>query len=203
MNVGTRHSAALGLAELCDALGLVVSEERGTISVARNGRLARLDSPQELALAVENFLSEKFPAVESRQFSLQLVRKNWLAKAASVCSALALWYLFVPGSKIIEVSYQVPIAIERLPPNLQLEAIDPPMIHATFSAPRRTFYFFDPKKIRVRTDVTLAELGRRTFPVSEEDIRYPKELMLQDFSPKSFKLSVKAAPPGSEQPKQG
>src|SRR5262245_61499103 len=45
--VGTRHAAALGLAERCDALCIVVSEERGAISVARDGELRVLRGSEE------------------------------------------------------------------------------------------------------------------------------------------------------------
>jgi uncharacterized protein (TIGR00159 family) len=196
-HVGTRHSAALGLAELCDALCIVVSEERGKISIARNGRLRQLDGSQALGAAIERFLNERFPAKESRSLRLGLLRENWLAKAVSICLAIALWYLFVPGSKLVEVNYKVPITVENLPANLQIEAIDPPVVSATFSAPLRTFYLFDQKKIRVSADVAMAELGRRTFTLSDKDLRFPKELTLQEFSPTSVRISVKAAPPAS------
>jgi len=52
-DLGTRHRAAIGLTEECDAVAVIVSEERGEISLARHGRISRGLSTDELRKRLE------------------------------------------------------------------------------------------------------------------------------------------------------
>lgn len=62
-NLGTRHRAALGISEVSDAIIIVVSEENGSISLARDGRLVRNLDASMLRDSLHRLLSSKPPEV--------------------------------------------------------------------------------------------------------------------------------------------
>ncbi|HEX5604868.1 MAG TPA: diadenylate cyclase [Candidatus Binatia bacterium] len=190
-NVGTRHSAALGLTELSDALCIAVSEERGTISFARNGRLRQVDNIQELGLLLRRFLQEKYPSSERRTFSLALVRENWVVKLVTFSLAVGLWYVLIPGSSTVEVTYKLPVQVQNLPADYHVEEVMPSQVNATFTGPRRAFYFFDPGKLKVTVDLSATDTGRKVLRLTEQNVQHPQDLTLQQLDPQTLRVSVR------------
>ncbi len=190
-NVGTRHGAALGLAELSDALCIAVSEERGTISFARNGRLRQIDNIQELGLLLRRFLQEKYPSSERRTFSLALVRENWVVKLVTFSLAVGLWYVLIPGSSTVEVTYKLPVQVQNVPADYHVEEVMPAQVNATFTGPRRAFYFFDPSKLRVTVDLSTTETGRKVLRLTEQNVQHPQDLTLRELDPQTLRVSVR------------
>ena len=55
-SLGTRHRAAIGISEKCDALTIIVSEETGKISVTRNGGIEIGITPTDLKQMLEEHI---------------------------------------------------------------------------------------------------------------------------------------------------
>ena len=123
-----------------------------------------------------------------------MLRENWLEKGFSLVLVVGLWYALVPGSRVVDNHYSIPVTTVNLPSDLTLESIDPAEVEVTLSGPLRAFYLFDPSQLRVTVDTTLAQWGRRTFEITEQDVRYPKQLNLQGPEPSVVKISLKKKP---------
>lgn len=187
---GTRHAAALGLAECSDALCVVVSEERGTVSVAEGGRLRALRGPREVAEEVRGFLDRLAPARGERPSRMRRLLRQWREAALALPVAGLLWVLAVPGATEIEVDRQVPVSVNGIPTTYQLDGVEPASVQVTLSGRRRDIFLLRPDALEVRVDALLVELGRRTFALTPANVRHPEVVEVLAIEPDSVKISL-------------
>ncbi len=199
---GTRHAAALGLAERADALCIVVSEERGTVSVAVEGQLRTLRRPEDLTPELRRFLAE--PAAEARgPARRRRLRAVWRDAAVAIGIALGLWVVFVPGSTIGQATFEAPVEVDNMPEGWTIDTVEPGEVAVTLSGPRRSLYLASRGELAVQVDALLVQLGRRTFSIGPDSVRHPEGLSVVQIDPQAVKISVSRTPPNGAASTEG
>ncbi len=66
-DLGTRHRAAVGISEVSDSLTIVVSEETGTVSYAREGRIVRDVKEDELIAELKRIQNSGMEAMDEKE----------------------------------------------------------------------------------------------------------------------------------------
>jgi diadenylate cyclase len=190
---GTRHAAALGLAELSDALCLVVSEEHGTISVARKGDISTVADSAELVSVLESFYSEMAPA-NARTLWRDLFRSNYREKIAAFGVAVLLWSVLVYRSQTMQRSFDVPVSFNLLPAALAVTTCNPTNVVVTLAGQRKDFGFLKASDIKLSFDLLDARPGLRILPVTARDLNFPQGLELEDIEPRHVKIEISRKP---------
>jgi uncharacterized protein (TIGR00159 family) len=188
---GTRHAAALGLAERTDALCVIVSEERGTVSVARDGVLTVLGSPKELGAVLAEFTAAMALGTEPATARWRSAVRHWPYLLLSFGLSVTLWFVLILGSTVVESSLDIPVTVENLPAGYQVESVEPAEVTVSLSGPRRALYFRAPGQMSVKIDALLAQLGRRTFQVSPDDVQHPPNVAVLSVFPNTVRISLR------------
>ena len=193
---GTRHAAALGLSELTDALCLVVSEERGTISAARHGEWRLVPDADQLRQVLGEFYAEVAP-IERTRLVQDFIRKNSREKLIALGLAVGLWFVLVHESHIIYRSYNVPVQVPPLPAELTVGDIQPKIVRVTLSGLRRDFFLSGPTRLVVLVKPLTPVAGRQQVALADSDLAVPENLTLERIEPHqiSIQLDTKIATP--------
>ena len=194
---GTRHAAALGLAERSDALCLVVSEERGTIGIAARGQLEILKDPGDLLDRIQDHLQHTGTEVKTRRIEWSWLGRRLVEGLFSFALALGAWLVFVPGATLEEAVLQVPVAVENMPEGYVLEDFKPREVEVAVAGPRRAMFLASNADFQVVIDADLVRLGRRTFEVSAQSVRHATGLEVKSIKPDKVKLTVQKARGGA------
>ena len=186
---GTRHAAALGLAEQCDALVVVVSEERGTISVAEGEHITELASASELKERLTLFWHRHYGQGRGAREHQNLVLRLQTAALALLLSAV-LWLLLAYNPETAYRTFAVPVEFRNVPDDWALTEIEPVEVQVALSGAQQAFRSLDPAQLVMSFDMQEAEEGDSVFAVGESSLSLPEGLSLYNAEPDSVRVGV-------------
>jgi len=187
---GTRHHAAMGLAEKSDALTVVVSEERGRVSVFRDGKKYPVDDPLKLR---DRILAHW---KEIGSFAVELPEgKARLAVASQAVASLGLAMVFwstlvITQSEMLEKVMTVPVEYTASHSQLVLVGDKPSEARLHLAGAKSDLDAITPAQLRVKIDLSKAVAGQQTFFITGETVRLPRGVNILDASPSSISLTL-------------
>jgi uncharacterized protein (TIGR00159 family) len=184
---GTRHRAGLGVSEKSDAVAVIVSEERGTVSLAIGQDLVPIDTKDSLRQWLTNLLApeaEITPSKIKRGILLDLK-----AKAIVVALVLASWLvLTTKQGEIITVT--APLRLRNLPESLALQSSIPEDVDVQLKV--FSSLIPSPKQLDVVAELDLAKVreGVNQIAVRNEDFTVPIGVKISQIKPNVIKVVV-------------
>jgi uncharacterized protein (TIGR00159 family) len=186
---GTRHAAALGLADETDAFVLVISEERGTISVAEQGRLTEIDSLAELSTRLKAFWNRHYSEA-GRGADSWWSRGTLETAGMSIGFAGVVWLIFSYSADTISRTFEVPIEFRNLPAEWTLDSDTVPSALVTLNGSERAFGRLNSEEMVISFDLADPDLGQNVLTVTGEELALPSGLRLANVNPREIRVSA-------------
>jgi len=184
---GTRHRAALGITERTDAVVIVVSEERGTVSVAVGESLTTVSTEEELSSLLDQLLTPRTREPERRRGVFDVIFDDLRTKAAILTLVLLCWLILtIRQGEIVTVT--APIRYRNIPQGLVLSSSSPDELELQIKV--YSYLIPSPGKLDISAEIDLGKgrPGTNTIPLSADNFRLPLGVVFSQVKPPSAKV---------------
>ena len=193
--MGTRHAAALGISELTDALCVVVSEKKGTVSLAYEGKWVSIHQRKSLEAHLHDFARLHRRAAQSPW-------THWMAshsreKVLALMLGTLAWLVLVKGIKPIERTIEIPIVAQNLPDGLHVKQLSPQRASLTIMGLQKNFTEPMMSQIALSLPLEHPKAGMNHLQLGAEAVTLPENFHLVSITPGSVNLQLTSRSKGS------
>ncbi|MCA1786770.1 MAG: diadenylate cyclase [Desulfobacteraceae bacterium] len=183
---GTRHRAAVGLVEQTDAMVIVVSEERGKITLFRDKQIYDINDSSKFEKLLIAHAGGDTSDVDIKKQTREL------AVAATIClvCVTGLWLSFSRGMEAL-ATHDVPI--EFISPEDQKMAVfssSASSVRLLLSGSRPLIRSLTPDSINIKINLTNIEPGTNNLLVSRNAVKLPPGITIRNIEPSELEVIV-------------
>ena len=189
---GTRHRAGMGLAERCDALVTVVSEERGEVTLMQERNVQPIENPEELTAALEELQGP------SRKNALALFGRFFLTDLRLKLTALGLagliWSMsfLASGSTIRRIT--VPVEFSNVPEGMEVSDQSADSLEVQVRGSPWIMDSVSISNLIARFDLSALRPGRHTLALAPGMLELPPGIVVDKLMPDKIRVVLVPSP---------
>jgi uncharacterized protein (TIGR00159 family) len=188
---GTRHRAAIGLSEMCDAVVVVVSEERGEVTVVHRGELSHPEGEVDLERQLRRLLGWDVDGQHVRAARREFFRQagGFALTAAAVTAYWAVYY----GKQVSVTTLTVTLNYNNLPSGLELGSLSADEVQVQLRGKKPLVEDVQGRPESVKASVDLEGYGPgagQVIPLDDKNLDIPVGLEIIRIDPPSVVVNL-------------
>ncbi len=182
---GTRHRAASGLTELSDALVIVVSEERGKISLFKENQVFSI---HDYATLEKHLQEDTGTDPANKGFRRQTFELAAAALISLLC-VTGVWFSFSKGLETL-AEHEVPVEFMNPDQKMEILSSSASSVKLLLSGARPLINSIKPEQINVKLNLSKSSVGINKLSITKDNILLPPGIRLKKIVPSELDITL-------------